>query len=119
MKNNFFISRIKSFSYAVKGIWLLLIKETSFQIQAIIAVIITIAGFYFDISTSEWMIQTLTIALVMSAEGFNTAIEKMADSIHPNYHSKIGDLKDVAAAAVLITAITAVIIGCIIYIPKF
>lgn len=118
IKNNFLISRLKSLCYAFKGIWSLLKKETNFQIQAIIAVIITITGFYFEISPIEWMIQTLTLALVMGAEGFNTALEKMVDSIYPNYHLEIGYIKDIAAAAVLITAIAALIIGCIIYIPK-
>ncbi len=117
-KTNFFIKRIKGIGYATKGAWMLLKNEASIQVQAVIAVIITIAGFYFNITNTEWILQTLIIALVMSAEGINSAIEEMADFIHPDHHSKIGYIKDIAAGAVFFTAIAAVVIACIIYIPK-
>jgi diacylglycerol kinase (ATP) len=55
----------------------------------------------------------------MSIEGLNTAVEEIADFVHPDFHNKIGFIKDVAAGAVFFAAITAIIIGCIIYIPKF
>jgi len=98
---------------------MLLKNEASIQVQAGIAVLVTIAGFYFEISTNEWIVQILTIALVMGTEGLNTAVEEIADFIHPEHHSKIGYIKDVAAGAVFFTAIAAVIVACIIYIPKF
>ena len=78
----------------------------------------TIAGFYFKISSTEWTMQILAIGLVMSIEGLNTAIEAIADFMHPEHHNKIGFIKDVAAGAVFICFIAAVIIGCIIYLPK-
>ena len=78
----------------------------------------TIAGFYFELSATEWCIQILVITLIMAAEGINTAIEAIADFIHPEHHPKIGLIKDLAAGAVFIVAIAAVVIGCIIYIPK-
>ena len=62
--------------------------------------------------------QLLAIGLVMSVEGLNTAVEDIADFIHPDYHNKIGRIKDVAAGAVFISAVIAVIIAGIIYIPK-
>ncbi len=105
--------------FAIKGAWLLLKNEASIQVQAVIAILITIAGFYFDISAIEWILQTITIALVLSIEGLNTAIEEMADFIHPERNPKIGYIKDVAAGAVFFSAVAAVIIACIIYIPKF
>jgi diacylglycerol kinase (ATP) len=77
------------------------------------------AGFYFEISAVEWMLQIFAIGLVMSIEGLNTAVEEIADFVHPDFHNKIGFIKDVAAGAVFFAAITAIIIGCIIYIPKF
>ncbi len=77
----------------------------------------TIAGFYFDISKTEWLFQTMAIGLVMSTEGLNTAVEKVADFIHPNYHERIGFIKDIAAGAVFFAAMTAIAIGLIIYIP--
>lgn len=116
---NFFINRIKGIGYAAKGAWLLIKNEASIKVQIAISVLVTIAGFYFNISSTEWILQTLTIALVLSAEGLNTAIEEIADFIHPEKHPKIGYLKDIAAGAVLFTAIAALIIACIIYIPKF
>jgi diacylglycerol kinase (ATP) len=78
----------------------------------------TIAGFYFELSTTEWMIQILVIALIMAIEGINTAIEEIADFIHPEFHNKIGLIKDIGAGAVFIFAIAALIVGLIIYLPK-
>ena len=98
---------------------MLLKYEASIQAQALIAIVVTIAGFYFEISSTEWLIQILTIAVVMGVEGANSAIEEIADFIHPEHHSKIGYIKDIAAGAVFFTAIAAVVIACIIYIPKF
>ena len=79
----------------------------------------TIVGFFMHITTTEWLFQTLAIGLVMSIEGINTAVEKIADFIHPNFHEKIGFIKDIAAGAVFFAALTAVAIGLIIYVPKF
>ncbi|GAB1858650.1 diacylglycerol kinase family protein [Flavobacteriaceae bacterium MHTCC 0001] len=117
-KESFLVNRIKSVGYAFKGAVLLITRESSIKIQVVIAILVTIAGFYFEISKTEWLIQILTIALVMGIEGVNTAIEEVANFIHPEYHKKIGYIKDVAAGAVFIAAICAVVAGCIIYIPK-
>jgi len=117
-KNSFITSRIKGISYAFKGAKMLIKNEASIKVQVFIALIVTIAGFYFKISSTEWMIQVLTIAVVLSAEGLNSAIEEIADFIHPEQHPKIGYLKDVAAGAVFFTAIASLIIAGIIYIPK-
>ena len=98
---------------------LILIKtEASIKIQFFIAVVVTIAGFYFNISTTEWMFQTAMIGLVMSIEGVNTAVEYIADFIHPDHHPKIGLIKDISAGAVFIASIVAVIVAGIIYLPK-
>lgn len=117
-KDSFFVNRLKSVGYAFKGACLLITKESSIKIQLCIAIVVTVAGFYFNISQTEWLIQMLTIAIIMGLEGINTAIEEIANFIHPEYHEKIGYIKDVAAGAVFIAAICGVIIGCIIYIPK-
>ena len=87
--------------------------------QFSLGIVVTIAGFYFHITTTEWLFQTLAIGLVMSIEGLNTAVEKIADFIHPNYHERIGFIKDIAAGAVFFAAMTAIAIGLIIYLPKF
>jgi len=80
--------------------------------------VMTTAGFYFDISNTEWIVQILTIALIMGTEGLNTAIEKMADYMQPEFDKKIGIIKDVSAGAVMLVSIAATIIGFIIYLPK-
>lgn len=82
------------------------------------AALLTIAGFYFNISKTEWLAQILAIGLVISIEGVNTAIEEVANFIHPEFHSKIGFIKDIAAGAVFIAAFFASIVGLIIYLPK-
>ncbi len=114
----FIIGRIKSIGYAFKGAYLLITTEASIKVQFFIGVLVTIAGFYYDISSTEWILQILTIALIISIEGLNTAVEEIADFIHPDHHTKIGLIKDLAAGAVFITAVAAIIVGCIIYIPK-
>lgn len=119
MWDSYFGKRLKGSKYAMKGAFLLLRHEASVQVQAAIAIVMTIAGFYFEISNTEWMLQILAIGLVISVEGVNTAAEEIADFVHPDFHNKIGFIKDVAAGAVFFAAVTAVIIGCIIYIPKF
>lgn len=116
--DSFFIKRIKSIGYAFKGAYLLITTEASLKVQFIIGILMTIVGFYYNLSATEWALQVMTIALIMSLEGLNTAIEEIADFIHPEQHKKIGLIKDLAAGAVFIFAIAALIIGCIIYIPK-
>ncbi|MCL6265754.1 diacylglycerol kinase family protein [Flagellimonas myxillae] len=118
-KDSFFINRIKSVGYAIKGLFLLLRTEASIKIQFVIALLMTAAGFYFEISNLEWMAQLLSIGLVMGIEGMNTAVEKISDYIQPNEDPKIGFIKDISAGAVMIVSIIACIVGMIIYIPKF
>ena len=117
-EESFFINRVKSVGFALRGALLLIRTEASIKVQVGIAVIMTFAGFYFNISNTEWAIQILTIAAILGAEGLNTAIEKVADFIQPEFDKKIGIIKDVSAGAVMLISIAASIIGFIIYIPK-
>lgn len=117
MRNSFLGKRIKGGGYAIKGAWILLKSEPSIQVQAVISILVTIAGFYFEISRTEWMFQIFAIGLVLSTEGLNSAVEGIADFIHPDFHTKIGYIKDVAAGAVLFAAITAIFIAGFIYLP--
>ena len=118
-ERNFFINRIQSVKYAAKGFWILITSENSIIAQVIIGVIMTILGFIMQLSATEWMFQLFSIGLILVAESLNTAIEKIADFIHPNYHKQIGRVKDISAGAAFFAAIFAVIIGLIIYLPKF
>jgi diacylglycerol kinase (ATP) len=117
-KESFFANRIRSVGFAFKGALLLLKNEASIKVQFTLALLITAAGFYFDISTTEWAIQLLAIGLVMSMEGINTAVEEIANFVHPNFHNKIGLIKDIAAGAVFFASFLAIIIGLLIYLPK-
>jgi diacylglycerol kinase (ATP) len=112
-----FTGRLKSMVFALKGAFKLITTEHSVMVQSSLAVLMTIAGFYFGINRMEWMMQILVFGLVLSIEGLNTAVEKIADFIHPNYHERIGFIKDIAAGAVFFAALTAIAIGCIIYFP--
>lgn len=116
--NSFFNGRLKSISFAVRGAVKLITTEHSIMVQFTIALFMTIIGFLFDISNIEWLFQILAIGIVMSVEGLNTAIEKIADFIHPEYHERIGFIKDISAGAVFFAATMAIIIGLIIYVPK-
>jgi diacylglycerol kinase (ATP) len=113
----FLSGRIKSFKFAILGAYKLANTEHSVIAQLSIGILITIAGFYFGITKTEWLFQILAIGLVLSIEGLNTAVEKVADFIHPEYHERIGFIKDIAAGAVFFAAITAIVIAAIIYVP--
>ena len=117
-KQSFLNNRIKSIGYAFKGAYHLITTEASIKVQFAFGIIMTIAGFYFELSTTEWIIQILVIALIMTVEGINTAIEEIANFIHPELNKKIGLIKDISAGAVFIFALAAIIIGLLIYAPK-
>lgn len=117
MRNSYLGKRIRGGGYALKGAWILLKTEHSIQVQFVIALVVTAAGFYFDITHNEWMFQVFAIGLVLTAEGLNSAVEGIADFVHPDFHTKIGYIKDVAAGAVLFAAFTAMVIAGIIYFP--
>ena len=109
--------RIKSFGYAFRGIKLLL-KEHNSWIHIISAVIVCFLGFYYKIKTTEWLAIIISIGIVLMAETFNTSIEELADKVNPEKDIKIKNTKDLAAGAVLISAIMAIVIGSIIFVPK-
>jgi len=118
-QDGFVKGRIKSLKFALKGLWLLITTEHSIMVQMTLAAVMTFVGWWLDISKTEWLFQILAIGLVLVAESLNTAVEKLCDFIHPDYNKKIGFIKDVAAGAVSFAAITAIIIGLFIYLPKF
>jgi len=119
MKDNRFVKgRMKSIEYSVIGAYKLVTTEHSIMVQFCLGIAVVIAGFYFKISATEWMLQILAIGLVLAIEGLNTAAEKISDFIHPEYHQKIGFIKDIASGAVFFAAMAAIAIGAIIYYPK-
>ncbi|MEO0506814.1 MAG: diacylglycerol kinase family protein [Bacteroidota bacterium] len=117
-KESFLANRIKSVGYALKGMFILIRTEASIKIQLVIALLVTFAGLYFNISTVEWCLQVLSIGLVMGIEGINTAVEKLSDFVQPQHDKKIGLIKDISAGAVMLVSFAAVIVGLFIYLPK-
>ena len=111
------VKRGKSFTYAGRGIWLFLKTTHNAWIHSVILIIAVVAGIYFGITSTDWMLLTLAAGLVLAAEAFNTAIEIDINLTSPEYHPYARDTKDVAAGAVLIAAITAAIIGVFIFGP--
>ena len=118
-KENFLTNRIKSVGHAFRGAVLLIRTEGSIKVQIFIALFVTAAGFYFDITNIEWILQILAIAMVLGVEGLNTAVEKLADYVQPEFDKKIGFIKDISAGAVMLVSIAATVVGLIIYLPKF
>ncbi len=111
------IKRAQSFTYASRGIWLF-VKTTHNAWVHIVILICTLGlGFFFDITKIEWILVVLVSGIVLAAEAFNTAIEIDIDLTSPEYHPYARDTKDVAAGAVLITAITALFVGILIFVP--
>ena len=110
--------RILSFKYAFKGLWIVASSEVNFQIHLAAAITALALGFYLGLARYEWLAVLLCFAIVMAAEAFNSAIEKLVDFVSPEFHLKAGGIKDVAAGAVLITALIAAVIGCLIFLPK-
>ena len=117
--NSFFTGRLKSVGFAIKGAYKLITTEHSVMVQFSLTVLLMIAGFYFNISREEWMMQILAFGLVLGIESLNTAVEKIADFIHPEFHDRIGFIKDIAAGAVMFAATAAIAVGLLIYVPKF
>ncbi len=113
----FIVGRVKSVKFAIKGALLLLKTEHAIISQVSVAVLMTCVGFLVGISKTEWIFQMLSFGMILTAEALNTAIEALCDFIHPNYHAKIGMIKDIAAGAVTFAALTALIVGVIIYFP--
>ena len=113
-----FKSRLESFKYAFDGFKTFFLEEHNARIHAFIALIIILIGFYFNLSNIEWLFIIFCIGFVFFAELVNSSIENIADFVSPEKHNSIKNVKDLAAAAVLTSAITSVIVGLIIFLPK-
>ncbi|MDP1622053.1 MAG: diacylglycerol kinase family protein [Bacteroidales bacterium] len=108
----------KSFGFAVKGLKLAISSQQNFRIHVLVAVLVVAAGIFARLSAGEWCIIMITISMVLAMEAVNTAIEKLVDFVSPGFHEQAGTVKDISAGAVLITAIGAVIVGLVIFLPK-
>jgi diacylglycerol kinase len=108
----------KSFGYAFQGIRHALRTQANLRIHFVISIAVIVAGLWLQISPIEWALIIVTIMIVLSAELFNTAIEAAIDRASPEHHPLAKVAKDTAAGAVLISAIGAVIIGILIFLPR-
>lgn len=114
-----FTGRIRSFKFAFSGIWIMLKSQHNTWVHACATFAVVVAGFFFHVSSPEWCWLVLAIMAVWTAEAFNTAIEFLADVTSPEFHQLVKHSKDIAAGAVLISAIGSVVIGLLILGPHF
>jgi len=106
---------IQSFSFAISGIRKALSGQRNMRIHVGIAMLVLAAGVYVELSAVDWCFVALAIGLVMSTELMNTAVESLVDLVEPRHHPVAGKIKDIAAGAVLVAAIAAAAIGCIVF----
>ncbi len=111
-------SRLKSMSNAWRGVQIMFKDQYNIWIHTMILGLVLIAGIYFNITLLEWIFIVLASGMVFAAEAFNTAIEIDMNLTSPEFHPHARDTKDVAAGAVLITAVVAMVIGIIIFLPR-
>lgn len=113
------IKRARSFTHAGRGIFVFFKTTHNAWIHTAVCIAAIALGLYVQITNIEWVMIIFAIGLVFSAEAFNTAIEIDIDLTSPEYHPYARDVKDVSAGAVLLSAITASIIGLLIFLPYF
>src|ERR1035437_12810 len=117
MKNFSLAARAKSFTHAGRGIWIFITSTHNAWIHVVATVLCVVLGFYFHLSRLEWIALVFAFALVFISEAFNTAIEIDIDLTSPEYHPFARATKDVAAGAVLISALAAVVVGFLVFMP--
>ncbi|HOY14816.1 MAG TPA: diacylglycerol kinase family protein [Saprospiraceae bacterium] len=111
-------NRLHSFRFAFNGLKVLFQEEHNSRIHLVIAIVAIVAGFLCKITSYEWLAILLSLGLVISLEIVNTALEKIADFISPQYDSRIKIIKDLAAAGVLVGAFAAVGVGLVVFGPR-
>ena len=112
-----FTERLRSFRFALAGIWTVLRSQRNAWVHAAATVVVVAAGLLLGLSASEWAVLVLAMMAVWTAEALNTALEFLADATSPQFHPLVKQAKDVAAGAVLIAAIGAVVIGLLVLGP--
>lgn len=110
---------LRSFGYAFRGIRHAWTQELSFRVQVIVAILVIITMLVLPVSFFQRLMLILMIAMVLVLEIFNTVVERISDILKPRVHPYVAAIKDLMAAAVLITSAAAAIIGLSILIPAF
>ena len=111
-------SRLKSFRFALRGLKSLLKYEHNSRIHLIAAVVAVTLGIILKIDLQEWSLLVIVIGMVFIAELINSSLESLADHTDTEWNEFIMKSKDYSAAAVLISAVIALVVGCIIFLPK-
>jgi len=113
----FFLSRIHAFVHAFRGWWYVIRTQRNAWIHALVTTLVILLAFWLRLPARDWAVLFVTIALVWTAEFLNSALEAVVDLASPHQHplAKVG--KDVGAAAVLIAALTSVLVGSLILGP--
>ena len=117
-KNFSIKKRLQSFKAAFNGLKIVISKEHNARIHLAVAILILVAGVWMGISKTEWIAMLICIGILFAMELVNTAIEYLADHVSPDQHEQIGEVKDLAAAAVLVAAIITGITGAIVFLPR-
>ena len=104
--------------WAIRGIGATFRTQVSARLQLVAAILVIGAGVFFRIDRLEWIAVSLCIGMVLAAEAFNTALEALADAVHPDRHPLVGRAKDAASGAVLLAAIAAATVGAIVFLPR-
>ncbi|MFM2308233.1 MAG: hypothetical protein RLY87_353 [Chloroflexota bacterium] len=107
----------RSLMHAFAGLRAAARTERNLRIHALATLCVVLCAAWVDVSLTRWAILVLTIGLVICAELVNSAIERLVDLVQPEYHPLAGEVKDVAAAAVVVTAMTAVVVAGVILLP--
>ncbi len=113
-----FIKRLQSFKFAFNGLLILLKEEHNARIHLFATIAVIALGFFINASTFEWIALIFACGLVITTETINSSIENIVDFVSPNKNEQIKKIKDLSAAAVLISTVTAILIGLLVFIPK-
>ncbi|WP_206678666.1 diacylglycerol kinase family protein [Alienimonas chondri] len=111
--------RWSSFTYAARGLAMLVRTQPNARLHALAAIAVTIAGLALEVDAAGWCRLAAAIAAVWAAEAFNTAFELLCDVVHPEYHPAVRDAKDAAAGAVLAVSLGAAAVGVFTLGPPF
>lgn len=119
--NNKFISFARKFKYAFRGLFVAIKEEKSLMVDLIFSVVVLIIAAVINdkMQTIDWIVLTMVISLVIGMELINTAIENLVDTISFKYNIDASKIKDTAAATALVFSLMAIIVGLLIFIPKF
>jgi diacylglycerol kinase len=114
---NYLKARGNAMTFALQGLLSAFRKEAHLRLHLVVAVIVTIAGFYFGISLTDWCIVLTCIFMVMVIELINSAFERLCDLAMPDIHPTVKYIKDISAGAVLLTCIFSALVGIIVFYP--